>query len=204
MIGIPLGLLYGNAAEWILHRYLHRAGRDKKNFYSFHWFEHHKNSRQSGENFDEVYTKHPVRWDHAGKEMASLVALAVGHIPLFPFAPFFTATLWYCVYNYYRVHKRSHLDIEWARKHVPWHVDHHMGPDQNANWCVTKPWTDILLGTRQHYVGTPKEREDMDRAAQRLAKTIVAKMESLPVPAATKRMEKKSRIKNVKEAHPRG
>jgi sterol desaturase/sphingolipid hydroxylase (fatty acid hydroxylase superfamily) len=33
-------------------------------------------------------------------------------------------------------------------KKIPWHYDHHMNANQDANWCVTKPWFDYLLGTR--------------------------------------------------------
>ncbi len=90
------------------------------------------------------------------KEALALTAGAVVAAPLFPVAPFYTATLWYCAANYYRKHKRSHLDPEWARTHLPWHYDHHMGPDQNANWCVTRPWFDHLMGTRKPYLDTPR------------------------------------------------
>ena len=38
MIGIPLGLLYGNVSEWAIHKYvLHEKGKNKKHFFSFHW-----------------------------------------------------------------------------------------------------------------------------------------------------------------------
>ncbi len=77
--------------------------------------------------------------------------------------PFFTATVWYSAWNYYRVHKRSHQDPEWGRRHLPWHVDHHLGPDQNANWCVTKPWFDYVMGTHKPYVGTAREALDQSR-----------------------------------------
>jgi hypothetical protein len=26
-----------------------------------------------------------------------------------------------------------------------------MGKDQNANWCVTHPWFDVIMGTRKKY-----------------------------------------------------
>ena len=45
------------------------------------------------------------------------------------------------------MHRRAHLQPEWARK-IPWHYDHHMNSNQDANWCVTKPWFDYLMGTR--------------------------------------------------------
>lgn len=28
------------------------------------------------------------------------------------------------------------------------HYDHHMNASQHANWCVTKPWFDYIMGTR--------------------------------------------------------
>ncbi len=170
MIGIPLGLLYANAAEWAIHKYiLHGVGKDRKRFFSFHWHEHHRNSRQD-EGFDVDYTKPLLRWTAPGKELAALTALGIVHLPLFAVAPFFASAAVYGAVNYYRVHKKAHLDPEWARKHVPWHVDHHMGPNQDANWCVTKPWFDIILGTRERYVGTVRELEDGQRKSLRKAK----------------------------------
>lgn len=35
-----------------------------------------------------------------------------------------------------------------GQKKIPWHYDHHMNSNQDANWCVTKPWFDYLMGTR--------------------------------------------------------
>jgi len=96
------------------------------------------------------------------------VGVLVG-LPVCPVAPFFTATMWYCAYNYYRKHKRAHLDTEWARRHLPWHYDHHMGPNPDANWCVTRPWFDEILGTREPYVGTERERQDRIRRKERAA-----------------------------------
>ena len=52
---------------------------------------------------------------------------------------------------------------DWARENLPWHYDHHMGPDQNANWCVTKPWFDHVMGTRKPYLGTEKAKKDEAR-----------------------------------------
>jgi len=65
------------------------------------------------------------------------------------------------------VHKLYHLDPEWAREHLSWHYDHHMGTDQDANWCVTHPWFDELMGTRQPYAGTEREARDV-RKRERL------------------------------------
>ena len=164
MIGIPLGLIAANATEWLIHKHvLHGLGKHKESFWSFHWYEHHRAARRNGHT-DEDYTRSPLRWNAQGKEIVALAAGGVVLAPLFPVAPLFTATLFYCGARYYQIHRRSHLDPEWARQHVPWHYDHHMGPHQDANWCVTRPWFDHLMGTREPYVGTEREASDQQRA----------------------------------------
>jgi hypothetical protein len=158
MIGIPLGLLYANANEWVIHKYLlHGRGRDKKSFWSFHWHDHHKTVRQLDHEDPMYRNKLFASWDPQTKEVAALLAGAVVHAPLLPVAPFFVGAVWFSAFNYYRVHKKSHLDIEWAKEHLPWHWDHHMGPNQDANWCVTHPFFDWVMGTRKKYLNTPEE-----------------------------------------------
>ena len=49
------------------------------------------------------------------------------------------------------------MDYVWARKHLPWHYDHHMGKNSNKNWAVRLPIFDYLLGTREIYKGTMPE-----------------------------------------------
>lgn len=167
MLGIPLGLAVANATEWVFHKYvLHGLGTNPKSFWSYHWHEHHKASRKH-DHVDEAYRKGVFHWNGQGKEALALAAGAVAMAPLFPVAPFFVGTLWYSTLNYYRVHKRAHLDSTWARDHLPWHYDHHMGPNQHANWCVTKPWWDELVGTRKPYVGTAKDVADRAKRARR-------------------------------------
>jgi len=146
---IGLGLFYCNLFEWFAHRYiLHGLGKKKNSIWKFHWHEHHKNARRNN-NVDPIYQGSVFKWNGAGKEALALLVVAIIHLPLAPFFPFFALTGAYGIFNYYRVHKRAHLDPEWARKNVPWHMDHHLGHDQDANWCVTKPWADILFGTRK-------------------------------------------------------
>jgi sterol desaturase/sphingolipid hydroxylase (fatty acid hydroxylase superfamily) len=167
MIGIPLALLTANATEWVFHKYvLHGLGRDRKSFWSFHWYEHHRSSRRH-QGLDPEYQKPLFGWHAQGKEALALGVAGVLYLPLFPVAPFFTATMFYCGINYYRKHKRAHQDLDWARTHLPWHLDHHLGPKQDANWCVTRPWFDILLGTREPYLGTEREKSDLARRHQR-------------------------------------
>ncbi len=153
MLGIPLGFAYANAMEWLLHRYvLHGARARRGGFYRFHLREHHRNARQNGFR-DDSYARSIFVEGGQGKEAISLLGTAVLHLPLLPYAPYFTMTVWYCSLRYFRIHKRAHLDPKWAREHLPWHYDHHMGPNPNANWCVTRPWFDMLMGTRKPYCG---------------------------------------------------
>jgi sterol desaturase/sphingolipid hydroxylase (fatty acid hydroxylase superfamily) len=166
-MGFAVGLLASNAAEWFLHRrVLHELGRDKKGFWSFHWHEHHREARRNGF-LDPHYQRSPLGWHSQGKELAALVGVAAAVTPLWPLAPGFVLGSYFSAWRYYRLHKRAHLDPAWAREHLPWHYDHHMGPNQDANWCVTHPLWDHVMGTRIPYVGTERERQDRARAAAR-------------------------------------
>lgn len=158
MIGIPVGLLYANAGEWLLHKYiLHGRGRNPKSWWSFHIHEHHLAASNTGGR-DPAYEKWRWQLDAQTKEVLALGLAVVSHLPLLPVAPFFTGAVMYSIGRYYVVHKKAHLDLEWAREHLPWHVDHHLGPDPDCNWCVTWPLFDHIMGTRRPFVGTPAER----------------------------------------------
>ena len=39
----------------------------------------------------------------------------------------------------------------WCKEKLPWHYDHHMGKNQDANWGVTTDWVDKILKTRIKY-----------------------------------------------------
>lgn len=170
MIGIPVGLFAANAFEWFFHKHvLHGLGKNRQSFWSFHFHDHHKAARRN--QMEDVDYKDTVfQWNGQGKEAAALLAGGLMVVPLFPVAPFFTATLWYSGLHYYRVHKRSHLDPEWARTNLSWHYDHHMGPNQDSNWCVTRPWFDVIMGTREPYVGTEREAQDEAKRRARRAR----------------------------------
>ena len=157
MIGIPLGLVTANAVEWVMHKHvLHGLGRRRGTFWAFHFHEHHKLVRNNAY-YDPNYRRFPLGAHAQGKEAWALIAGGAVVAPLFPVAPFFVGTLWYSAANYYRVHKKSHLDPAWAQTHLPWHYDHHMGRNPSANWCVTKPWFDYLMGTREFTADAPRE-----------------------------------------------
>ena len=149
MIGIPLGMAYVGVGEWLIHKYvLHGWGKNKGSFWNFHWREHHRAARQH-DMHDPDYERSLLGWHAQSKEALGLVGLAALHAPLAPVAPFFTGTILYAAADYYRKHKRAHLDPDWAVEHLPWHVDHHMGRNPDLNWGVTRPWVDDLLGTRE-------------------------------------------------------
>ncbi|MCB1192999.1 MAG: sterol desaturase family protein [Leptospiraceae bacterium] len=169
MIGILAGLAYANAIEWAFHKYvLHEIGRKKSNFWSFHWSEHHKNCRKH-DMHDPAYQSSLLEWNAQSKEVAALALGVAIHLPLLPVAPLFTLTIGYSAVDYYFKHKKSHIDPEWSKTYLPWHYDHHMGPDQDANWGVTHPWFDYVFGTRKEYLGTEEEKRKIERLNAKLA-----------------------------------
>lgn len=152
MLGIPAGLAVVNMGEWFLHKYLlHGLGRRKKSFWAFHWHGHHRESRRHAM-VDQGYVQEARGEGPISREVAALAIGALVGLPLLFAFPFFTLTVWYRLYRYYLVHRRAHLDEEWARVNLPWHYDHHMGKNQNSNWCVTHPWFDHVMGTRKYFV----------------------------------------------------
>ncbi len=166
MIGAPIGYLYGHLAEWFIHKYiLHGWGKNKNSLFSFHFYEHHRASRLN--NFkDSAYSESIFQWNQISKEIFYLTLLISAHIPLFIFFPFFTSALFYSALEYYYLHRKSHLDPEWAREHLPWHFDHHMALTQDMNWGVRSDWVDQMFKTRLEYLGTSKEKKDTIRRQQ--------------------------------------
>ncbi|HHO52679.1 MAG TPA: hypothetical protein ENK18_17855 [Deltaproteobacteria bacterium] len=167
LVGFVLGLMSANAWEWFIHKHvLHGIGKNRRSWWSFHFHEHHRASRQH-QMIDADYAR-PMFGLHAqGKEALGLLASAVIHLPLWPISPGYVLGVWASILLYYHRHRRSHEDPGWAREHLPWHYDHHMGPDQDCNWCVTFPWFDHLMGTRVPYAGTEREAADERRRLTR-------------------------------------
>lgn len=152
--GFIAGLVVANAFEWVAHKYiLHGTHRTGQTRYSpvprsmrSHW-EHHREVRRQAF-LDDGYVEGWSNW-RTRNEIISVVAVAgvAGCI----FYPVSKGMMWAAVYsagNYYYIHRRAHLQPEWAKRTIPWHYDHHMNSNQDANWCVTKPWFDYVLGTR--------------------------------------------------------
>lgn len=152
--GFIAGLVVANAFEWVAHKYVlhgtHRAGQPRyspvPNSMKSHW-EHHREVRKT--DFEDYgYVEGISNW-RTKNEILSLVAVAGVFVPLFyPLSKGMSLSVLYCAGNYYYIHRRAHLEPEWAKRKIPWHYDHHMNSNQDANWCVTKPWFDYILGTR--------------------------------------------------------
>lgn len=148
MIGFPVAVVFSNAFEWYAHKYwLHEYAREHRNSPFFAHIRHHKRVR-TNDFADTSYTATFLQNEGIYFEKSSLVALCAVTGVVAPVAPFFTLGTWYCAWNYYRQHSRAHRDPDWAREHLPWHFDHHMNANQDANWCVTRPWFDYIMGTR--------------------------------------------------------
>jgi len=152
---IVFGFLYATLLEWLLHKYiLHGLGKNKKSYWAFHWHSHHKTCRKN-KNSDINYKfpgAPPVK-----KEIISLLLLTIIHIPLWYVSKIFYLTLVLCAIRYFYMHRKSHLNIEWGRKKMPWHHDHHMGTNQDANWGVTTDLMDLLMNTRVYYLPRRKD-----------------------------------------------
>jgi len=147
---IPLAIIYAQLMEWIIHKYvLHNMGKNKKNWFAFHWHHHHKNCKKNNgadPHYEQWYA-HSSVW----KEIIGLTFLLFMHIFLASFAPFFFITLVCLSIRYFYLHRKSHIDVEWGKKNLPWHHDHHMGKTQDANWGVTTDWVDRVAKTRIKY-----------------------------------------------------
>ena len=169
MIGIPIAFAAFGYAEWAMHKYaFHGLGRKRTSVFSFHYHEHHQAVRRNGF-YDAAYEGPVWTTPTQFREAVGLLAVGAAHLPLFPIAPFYTTTFWYCLWRYRRDHRRAHLDPDWARDHLPCHYDHHMG-DQDQNFAICWPWVDNLTGTRVAFVGSDKEVAQRAMQAERAKK----------------------------------
>ena len=135
-----------NLTEWISHKYiLHGLGKKKDSFFHFH-FSHHNISLKN-KFVDPDYKLGFFKSAPYRREVYSLVGLLLLNITwlwtwpmLFYWLMFFTALYFWC-------HAKSHNDVEWCRKYLSHHYDHHVY-DANNNWCVIFPLFDYIFGTR--------------------------------------------------------
>ena len=112
-----------------------------KSRFKFHW-KHHGIARRN-DNYDPDYEK--AIWHNETK--ITFVAILF-HAPLLVLWPPFGAVAIMYAAAYMVLHRKSHQHVEFFKRWMPWHYEHHMGKNQNANWCVICPLMDHLMGTR--------------------------------------------------------
>tara|TARA_R110001583_G_scaffold88575_1_gene229508 strand:+ start:200 stop:676 length:477 start_codon:yes stop_codon:yes gene_type:complete len=126
------GWFYGHILEYFLHRVMHDYKRFPF-FFKHHFSGHHKLSRQNemrDESYDNIYKK---------SSLFECIGLLIGilfHLPVLYFFPFAYIALLVGAAQYYWMHRKSHIDVDWGKKHMPWHYDHHMAKNQHDNWGV--------------------------------------------------------------------
>ena len=72
LASIAAAILYTNMFEWFAHKVLlHGLGKRRESFWSFHWHEHHRESRK-GNMFDPQYERSLLTWSPQAKEAISV------------------------------------------------------------------------------------------------------------------------------------
>jgi sterol desaturase/sphingolipid hydroxylase (fatty acid hydroxylase superfamily) len=145
---IVLGFLVGSLVEWTAHKYFLHNRRFSAAFKS-HFSVHHRNSRKNNGHDAMYFDFPPNSWEEGASEIVYLLVIWLVSLPSYFISPWLCLTLTFHAAAYYFLHRKFHLRPTWGRRWMPWHWDHHMGPDQNCNWGVTSPIFDILLGTRR-------------------------------------------------------
>jgi hypothetical protein len=159
-LSLAAAYVWGTAHEWFWHRVLFHGvgGRSKRGPASFHLHEHHPRVTRLG-GLDPAFGNwrfklKPNGGPYNGRvtEILGLLAIAAAHAPLVLWVPWFYAGFFAHGLRYHYMHRRCHLDLDWARTHTPWHWLHHFG-HPNANYCITSDWFDKLVGTHSEWRG---------------------------------------------------
>lgn len=145
VFGVILGFLYANFLEWFVHKnFFHGLGSRRDSVFAHHFHQHHRKVNMTG-GLDSGYLQVKL-----SPEKIWLVLLNVIHLPLLYFWPAMGITLAVMTAVYYFMHRKSHTSVEWGKRWIPWHVQHHLGTpkERGGNWCVTTPLFDYVMGTR--------------------------------------------------------
>ena len=203
--GFVAGVLTANAFEWFAHKYvLHGVPRKGQPRYSphppsmnSHWA-HHRMVRKT-EFADECYEQ-GLHNERTRLEVTQLAVLAGVMTVFWPVSKGFVIGTWYSAANYYYVHSRSHLSPEWAKKRIPWHYDHHMNTIQDANWCVTRPWFDYLMGTREASSAELMESNPLGLPLPKIVEAPLNAWSRRLLPKVFERVEANIRLENDRRA----
>ena len=140
IVQIILGIFAASFLEWTVHKHiLHELGKKKVSIFSFHWGVHHATARKN--NF--------VDSKISSREFFGILGLCVLGLPISFLLPFTYYVMLLHAGLYLVLHNIAHKYPAFAKKYMPWHYDHHMGKNQNTNWCVVHPLADFIMGTRK-------------------------------------------------------
>jgi sterol desaturase/sphingolipid hydroxylase (fatty acid hydroxylase superfamily) len=141
-VQLALGLFLGNLMEWVVHKYfLHNLGKKKASLFSFHWGVHHREARKNSFADPKV----------SPREFVGVFFLCLISSPIILVSPWVYTGMFVHAMVYLVIHNYAHKNPDWCYKYLRWHYDHHMGKDQDKNWCVVHPLADYLLRTRRKY-----------------------------------------------------
>jgi sterol desaturase/sphingolipid hydroxylase (fatty acid hydroxylase superfamily) len=149
IITFVIATLIANFTEWFVHKYiLHGLGKKKDSFFHFHWRHHH--TCRKYDNKDEIYVNWKTNKD-VWKEAISIISMGLFNIIwLWIWPPlFYCLVFWSMIYFF--MHAKSHTNVKWGNRWMPWHRDHHLGSNQDLNYCVTFPLFDYIMKTRKKY-----------------------------------------------------
>lgn len=139
--------IYSLVLEYFIHSVLH-DNREYPFFFKNHFGRHHNEARKNkmyDKNYENFFSKTSLF------EVLGLLLLAILHLPFAYFFPIGYLSLLVSLVHYYYIHRKSHLNPDWAKKHLKWHYDHHMGTNQHANWGIRTEYFDIKFETRIKY-----------------------------------------------------
>ncbi|MFX9058360.1 hypothetical protein ABTN75_21515, partial [Acinetobacter baumannii] len=75
---------------------------------------------------DDCYVEGLASW-RTRNELLSLGVVAATSMAIFaPLSKGMAIAAAYSAINYFYVHRKAHLQPDWAKRRIPWHVDHHM------------------------------------------------------------------------------
>ena len=141
-IQLALGLFLGNLMEWVVHKYfLHNLGKKKASLFSFPWGVPHREARKNSFADPKV----------SPREFVGVFFLCLISSPIILVSPWVYTGMFVHAMVYLVIHNYAHKNPDWCYKYLRWHYDHHMGKDQDKNWCVVHPLADYLLRTRRKY-----------------------------------------------------
>ena len=142
ILQIIIAWFYSHIFEYVVHKYL--LHNHKRFFFAFknHFGKHHKIARKN-----DMYDHNYNSIISSKFEICGLLIAALIHLPILFFFPYAYYTLVFALITYYIVHRKSHTDVLWGKKWLPWHYAHHMDLNQHINWGVRLPIIDMLTKT---------------------------------------------------------